>query len=330
MATMFSLEMGWKLVMSDIGLDIEHVLQQAKIPADIFEQVNPKATFQQFVDLWEACEQASGRPDHALFVGTAISPEAFSPALIAAQCSENMAMATKRLQRFKPLIGPMTLNTESVASGTKYSIETLTGEAMPESFRLTECIFLVQLIRLCTRKSIRPVEVASPLAESIAPSIVEYFGVTPVMGDNTYIIFDDATLAQPFVTANKSMWHFLEPQLNTELNKVTSQQSVREKVTSLLLKLIPAGNASIEAVAERLFMSKRTLQRKLNAEGFNFQQVLNDVRQTLALHYLKDTTLPSNQIAFMLGFDDPNSFIRAFSKWQGHSPEALRKQMIEA
>lgn len=316
--------------MVDLGLDVQRVLHQAKISSDIFEQVNPKVSFKQFVALWEACEQASSSTDHPLIVGTAISPETFSPALIAAQCSENMLMATKRLQRFKPLIGPMTLNTHRVKLGTQYSISTLTGEAMPESFRLTECIFLLQLLRLCTRKHITPVEIASPLAASMSPNISEYFGITPTLGEETFITFDDAALSQPFITQNNSLWHFLEPQLNTELTKVTAQQSVKEKVTSLLLKLIPAGNASIESVAERLFMSKRTLQRKLNAEGFSFQQVLNDVRQKLALHYLKDTNLPSNQIAFMLGFDDPNSFIRAFSKWHGRSPEATRKQHLGA
>ncbi|MEL6180654.1 MAG: helix-turn-helix domain-containing protein, partial [Myxococcota bacterium] len=72
-------------------------------------------------------------------------------------------------------------------------------------------------------------------------------------------------------------------------------------------------------------LSKRTLQRRLRSEGPTFQEVLNTTREELARHYLLNTVFSGTEIAFLLGFKDPNSFFRAFHGWTGHSPEKLRQ-----
>jgi len=74
-------------------------------------------------------------------------------------------------------------------------------------------------------------------------------------------------------------------------------------------------------------MSKRTLQRRLEAEGASFRALLNASRENLARHYLRNTTLSGGEIAFLLGFEDPNSFYRAFQGWTGQTPEGVRRAM---
>ena len=56
----------------------------------------------------------------------------------------------------------------------------------------------------------------------------------------------------------------------------------------------------------------------------NFQSVLNNTREELARHYLKNSAMTGAEISFLLGFEDPNSFFRAFHNWTGETPEQAR------
>ena len=91
-----------------------------------------------------------------------------------------------------------------------------------------------------------------------------------------------------------------------------------------LLVLLPGGSASVEAVSKRLGASVRALQRRLKDEGSTFQDVLNRTREELARHYLRSSRMTAAEISFLLGFEDPNSFFRAFHKWTGSTPEQAR------
>ncbi|WP_353056937.1 helix-turn-helix transcriptional regulator [Microbulbifer sp. MLAF003] len=97
-----------------------------------------------------------------------------------------------------------------------------------------------------------------------------------------------------------------------------------DRVGSVLIELLPAGESSIESVSERLSISKRTLQRKLGEENQTFQTVLQEVRSNLADHYLARSSLHLGEISFMLGFKEPNSFIRAYRGWKGITPLQYR------
>lgn len=94
-----------------------------------------------------------------------------------------------------------------------------------------------------------------------------------------------------------------------------------------MVDLLPTGETTAEDVARKLNVSKRTLQRKLKEEGTNFQKQINSVREMLAKSYLKNTTLSSDEIAYLLGYLEANSFLRAFTIWTGISFSEYRKQI---
>lgn len=68
----------------------------------------------------------------------------------------------------------------------------------------------------------------------------------------------------------------------------------------------------------------RTLQRQLKAEGTSFQAVLAYTRESLARHYLRAGDVRTSEIAYLLGYEDTNSFYRAFKTWTGSTPEVIR------
>jgi AraC-like DNA-binding protein len=121
------------------------------------------------------------------------------------------------------------------------------------------------------------------------------------------------------------MWQVFEPELRRRLGELDASASTAQRVRSALLELLPGGQSGIEAVASRLSMSKRTLQRRLEEQGDNYRALVTATREELARHYLTQTQLSAGEIGFLLGFEDPNSFFRAFHDWTGTTPEAIRK-----
>ncbi|MDJ0763663.1 MAG: AraC family transcriptional regulator [Myxococcota bacterium] len=54
------------------------------------------------------------------------------------------------------------------------------------------------------------------------------------------------------------------------------------------------------------------------------RQITCKRRQQLAVHHLKSSQMSGAEISFLLGFDDPNSFFRAFRAWTGETPDQVR------
>lgn len=67
-------------------------------------------------------------------------------------------------------------------------------------------------------------------------------------------------------------------------------------------------------------MSSRTLQSKLSNAGTSYYNMLDQVRQELALEYIRQPHRNLHEITFLLGFADSSSFSRAFKRWTGVSP----------
>jgi AraC-like DNA-binding protein len=88
----------------------------------------------------------------------------------------------------------------------------------------------------------------------------------------------------------------------------------------------PDGYADLERVAERLFMSGRTLKRKLQERGTTFRALLDDARFRQAQHLLEDPDLGIQQVAIALGYPDPACFTRAFRRWSGRTPSQARAE----
>ncbi|MDP1937947.1 MAG: helix-turn-helix transcriptional regulator [Hylemonella sp.] len=120
------------------------------------------------------------------------------------------------------------------------------------------------------------------------------------------------------------MWAHFEPTLQQRLDQLKSKASLAERVRACLLERLPAGGANMAQVAARLLMSQRSLQRRPSDEDQSFQGILRQVRMELAAHYLDNMELSVAQIAYLLGFEDPSSFSRAYREWTGLSPDQAR------
>ena len=80
----------------------------------------------------------------------------------------------------------------------------------------------------------------------------------------------------------------------------------------------------LEATAPFLSLSARTLRRYLAEAGTSFRAVSLEVRMELAKDYLLNTQLTAQEIAYQLGYAQPNNFYRAFKGFYRLPPEQYR------
>src|SRR5207247_3082308 len=138
------------------------------------------------------------------------------------------------------------------------------------------------------------------------------------------LVWRSSDLDRPFVTHNEELLTMIGAQLESELKSRNTSMNVGEQVKHTLRRSLAGKRPTLQDVAQELGMGARTLQRRLTDAGISFQQLVEDTRRDLAHHYLKQSNVELNEIAFLLGFEDANSFFRAFQAWEGTSPMEWR------
>jgi diketogulonate reductase-like aldo/keto reductase len=92
----------------------------------------------------------------------------------------------------------------------------------------------------------------------------------------------------------------------------------------VLKRLLAGSRPDLPMVAKELGISERTLQRRITDEGTSFRQLLNETRHELVRQYLGNASVEITEAAFLVGYEDPNSFYRAFRSWEGKTPAEWR------
>lgn len=83
----------------------------------------------------------------------------------------------------------------------------------------------------------------------------------------------------------------------------------------------------IPMVARELALGERTLQRRIVEEGASFRQLLEEARKELVREYLARPDMQISEVAYLLGYEDANSFYRAFRTWEGTTPSHWRSDL---
>jgi len=322
----FALDAMWRPLLADLGVRPADVLRRAELPLDLFSKTNAKLPTADYYRLLHAIDEELSDPLLPLTLAKALRPESFSPPFFAAMCSPNLLVALKRIQHYKPLVGPLRLTIDEEDSAVVLGIDFLDKTLKPpQHFLTTELLFFVGIARNGTREMIRPLALTSPRPPEPAGVYEEFLGRRIVQGERLTVTFSRADALRRFLTANDGMWSMFEPELRRRLDELDAAATVAERVRAVLLEGLPSGQVTMDSVARKLALSKRTLQRRLSKESTSYQQVLQGTRLSLARHYLQRTALPAAEISFLLGFEEPNSFYRAFNDWTGQTPETLRR-----
>lgn len=99
--------------------------------------------------------------------------------------------------------------------------------------------------------------------------------------------------------------------------------SSRDRVRRYLLSR-PAGSVAEADVARAMFVSKRTLARRLEGEGSSYRAIREQLLSELAARHLRESGLTVEAVAVLLGYNDTAAFRKAFRRWYGQSPGEYR------
>jgi AraC-like DNA-binding protein len=320
---------GWKAILAEVGVDCADVLRRAQLPEDLLNRDDVRLSGDGFLRFFTALDTSVD--DQAFWVRftEATRPEFFTPPVFASLCSPNLAVAAERVARFKPLLGPLQLDVTDGPSGLQLTYHWQDPQVREHGFMHgAEALFATQIARLGTRLRVRPTSVIVPALPRDPRPFEDFLGIRLTRGDRVQVTFSTIDAHRPFLTASQAMWEIFEPELRKRLADLEGDATFTERTRAVLMEGLPSGHFAVDEVARRLAVSSRTLQRRLRSEGTNFKAVVDSTREGLTRNYLRSTKLTSTEIAYLLGFEEPNSFFRAVRRWTGTTPERLRQQLV--
>ena len=309
-----------------IGVNVGEALKEASVPEDIFSREKPTLDETDYYAFMDAVGNQIKDPKLPIAIASADNIESFSPPIFAAYCSKNARVCCERLGRYKRIIAPMRYEISENEDSFNLTIEASRDDlSMPWFLVETEMVFLINIIRKATKENISPIAIymRHPVTDK---EFTDFLGCDVLEGNENVISFRTEDVEKPFVSFNEGMWDFLEPELQKRLYEMEKDDSFSAKVRSALTELLPGGSGNADDVAKKLGVSKRTLQRKLSEEDTSFQKQLNGTRELLAKNYIRNTDMNSEDIAFLLGYQELNSFLRAFNTWTGMSVSEYRNK----
>ena len=301
-------------------------MRHAGLPFTLFDQERILLTTDELFALYRGLAVASMDPAFGLKLGTEDRVERYDPIAIAALYARSFRDALSRMARYKQLTCPEKLHVVEGGDECSVGFEWLLAEEDEPALLIDICFaWVVEIARRGTGNAVQAMRVELKRGEANRALYEAHFGCAVKFGaPNNVIVFDRANLERPFVTHNADMLALVAPQLEAELAEHLRQRNFRDQVKATLKKALAGQRPELRIVARELGVSTRTLQRRLTDENVTFQQLVAEARRELARHYLQHSSLELNETAYLLGYEDANSFFRAFHSWEGTSPGEWR------
>ena len=95
----------------------------------------------------------------------------------------------------------------------------------------------------------------------------------------------------------------------------------------VIIEALPTGVPGQNEIADSMHQSLRTFQRRLKDEGYTFRKLVEEIREDLAVSYLKEPGRSIGEVTYLLGYSEPTNFTRSFKRWTGKSPQEYRADL---
>src|ERR1700744_1895064 len=314
--------------LEEFGVSTTQVLHRAGLSQTYLDQPRILFNTEELFTVWRAIGEVSTNPAIGVFLGTETRTERFSPTGLAALSSENFGAAVTQISRYKQLTWPEEIVQRKDAEEWTIQFRWLQAEE-DEPAVLMECCFawILSVARHGTGVRFSPLRVELIEPRAHVNVLEQHFGCPVTCGaQRNALIFRVSDAERAFVTRNAELLAMLAPQFEEELKRENGDENFVERVRLAVQQKLTGRRPTIEDVADILHLSSRTLQRRLQDAGSSFQRVVEEARRQLARHYLNNSVLELNEAAYLLGYEDSSSFVRAFRTWEGVPPARWREQ----
>lgn len=322
--------LGFWAGLQELGISAHEVVRRARLPLTIINEP-AGVTIVQYFNIWQAYSDLVGDISKGIIkLTTAFETAHYPPSVLATYHARDYREALNRMARYKQLCPPeslrMTEESEICMIDLDWQYDGQSGPAMLIGITLAN---LLELGRRGTGQHLtaKLVEFLHPMGD--VKTLEAYFGCRIRIGaECNRLTLYRRDLNRPFISYNEELLEILTPALDRTLDERQCGSSIIETVKWILKRSLMGGRPNIQTVASELGMSDRTLQRRLKDLSTSFKQLLTQARHEQALEYLADPSLEIKEVAFLIGYEDQNSFYRAFRLWEGSTPTHWRAEHI--
>ncbi|MCP1603590.1 AraC-like transcriptional regulator QhpR [Pseudomonas citronellolis] len=306
------------------GLEPQPLLAEIGLPNDAVDSLISGA---QFVALLELCATRSHNPLFGLQLGLHQGPKALGSLLYVVKSTSTLGQVLEAVTQyfhFHSTGADLHLERQGGAARLLYDVTDGDVIAVRQTVELAMGI-CARLIQDLLGHPWKPLglQLRHPVGEK--PSAYRHLlGVTPHFGSpvNAWV-FDESLLESPLSAIDEG-FHELAKGHIAELAQFTLQE-LPSYVKKLLRRQLPNTQATVDQVAEQMKISPRSLQRYLQSENTSFQKLLDETRQSMATRYMCDSSVSLTQLSELLGYSDLSAFSRAFTRWNGMSPQKWKQ-----
>ena len=324
--------MSWR-ALDRYGVNADDVFRQAGLDPAAVSDPDARYPVGPANRLWKLAVAATGDPCFGLKLAQHWHPSNLHALGFAWMASHSLRDAFERLDRYWHVV----LHSDGLRfeeAGSEFKVIARDVPDPIDGFETLYDAYLAVLITMCRALAgaeLTPTRVA--LRRSTPSSTGEYFTVfrCPVefnAGENS-ITLPLGALDAPLPTANPAVAHASDKLVMEYLSQLERDQ-VGLRVRAKLVENLPSGHYTAAEMASELHLSARTLQRRLRAEGTNFNALVEQTRRDLAKHFMRETRRSVGDVAYSLGFSEVSNFSRAFKRWTGVTPTEYRDSVIKA
>jgi AraC-like DNA-binding protein len=308
------------------GIAPAAVLLRSGLPPGFFQQEKIYLSTAQLFAFWRAVGESSPDPVIGLKLGAEQRLEHYNPTAIATVCSRTFRDAVQRIARYKQLTCPEEIRIHLTTDEAAVEFVFIAADQHAPDVLVDMCLsWMLAIGRRVTDGQIAPRRVELMRPAQHADQLERHFGCRvrfKATGDA--LILSRQDFERTFVTHNQELLSTIGAHLEAELRALDATDDVHGQVKRALKRSMAGKRPALQLVAQELGMSERTLQRRLTVAGSSFQRIAEDARRELAHHYLRRSAIDVHEIAYLLGYEDANSFFRAFHQWEGAAPGEWR------
>lgn len=314
------------------GADLEALCQQLHLSVDALDKPETILSFEKGREVWEKALLLTQDEYLGLHIGEMTTASIVGLVGHLMQSSPNLLTAFANLERFNKAVTEMfsyRLQIIDKQCIIRYQPIEIWQEHYPQTARQAVLQAMAGSINVCKLLINRPITPLSACFVEARPTDTsEYkrvFGNVVNFGQKeSSLTFKLADFKLPIIGYNKELMLLFEQHLQQNLQKLTYQETFASKVKKIILQNFDTQLLLLDEVADKLNITNRSLQRKLQEENTHFQAIIDEVRENFALALIKHKTLTINEIAYRLGYTEPSTFRRAFKRWTGTNPKSYQ------
>lgn len=318
------------IALSQYGIDLPSLLKGTGIDQQALNNSEYKIHKTQIITFYRNV-LALNIPGTSVLLGKSIKPKDYGLYGCTLLCSNELKSALEFAIRYHDLVTKtvnMSLHLESDKRQALFRFEDVLFENDLTEFNIEmQCVIVLSLVRECL--GCEPFAFDALRFSFNKPKhyqMLEDYFRCPISYSNSHNEFVIAE-EKLYLQAPKSN-PFAMPLLLNQCDRVLKSVAIKNQLLITINQWVISNmhkELCAENLANDLYLTPRTLRRKLAEQGTSFTRIVKELRCSAAKKLITETHLTIEDIGCSIGFHDVSNFRTAFKKWTGKTPSTLRQ-----